>query len=85
MLFEPYLSSIIRFSLARLSLDIMSDKLLESINICSRIGCLKTNFNCLRIVSASSNRSPKAITSVSSAKHAARRDLYDLQEIGIAL
>ena len=39
---------------------------------------------CTRI-SASSNRSAKAITSADSVERATRRDLYDLYETGIAL
>ena len=49
------------------------------------IDYLKTYFNCLRIASASSNRSAKAITSTDSTEHTTRRDLYDLYETGIAL
>ena len=53
--------------------------------MCSGIGCLKTNSNCLKIASASSNRSSKAITWADSRERATRRDLYDLYETGIAL
>ena len=67
----------------RLSLDIMPNKLLESVDICTGIGCLNTNSICLRIASASSNKSAKAITSVDSMKCATCRDLCDLQETGI--
>ena len=67
----------------RLPLDIMSNMPLLPVNICTGIDCLKTNFNCLRIASASSNRSAKAITSVDNRARATRRDLYDLYEAGI--
>ena len=47
-----YISSIIRFSLVVLPLDVMLDKLLDSVNACTGIGCLKTNSNSLRVENA---------------------------------
>ena len=77
--------NIIRFSIVRPPFDIMLNMLLVSVIICTGICCLKTSSHCLRISSASSNRSAKAITSVDSTERATRRDLYDLYETGIAL
>ena len=74
-----------RFSLVRLPFDVLSSMFLDSVSMCTGIGCLRTNPNCLRIESASSNSSGKAITSVGSMERATRRDLYDLYETGIAL
>ena len=59
--------------------------LLEPVSISTGTGRIKTNSNCLRIASASSNRSAKAITSGDSTERATRRDLYDLCETGTAL
>ena len=70
-----YISSIIRFSLVRLPLDITSNILVGSINICSGIGCLKTSFICLQTASASSNKSAKAITPADYTTRATIRDL----------
>ena len=69
----------------QLPFDIFSSMLLESASIFTSICCLRTNSNCSRIASASSNSSAKAITSADSTKRATRRDLYDLYETGIAL
>ena len=79
------ISSIIRLSPVRLSLDVLSDRLLESVNICTGISYLNTNSNCSQIASTSSNKSAKTITSADSTEHATRRDLYDLQDTGTAL
>ena len=49
------------------------------------IGCLRTNSSCLRIASASSNRSAKAKTSADSTERATHRDLYELYKTNIAL
>ena len=73
-----YMSSIIRFSLVRLSFDMMSNKRLESVDICTGINSLKTNSNCLWIESASLNKPAKAITPADNTVYATRRDLYDL-------
>ena len=73
-----FMSSIIRFSLVRLLLYIMSNRLWDSINICTGIGCIETNSNCLGIANASLNKSAKAITSADSTERATRHDLYDL-------
>ena len=53
--------------------------------MCTGIGCLRMNSNCLRIASASSNRSAKAITLSDSTERATSRDLYNIDETGIAL
>ena len=53
--------------------------------MCTGIGCLKTNSNCLWIASASSSRSTKAITSVESTERATRLNLYELYKTGIVL
>ena len=80
-----YISSIIRFSLVRPPFDIISSMLLELVNMCTGVGCLKKNPNCLRIAIASSNRSAKVITSADSMERATRSDLYELYEASIAL
>ena len=72
------MSSVIRFSLVRPPLDIVSNKLLESLKICNGIVYLKTNFNCLRIASASSKKSANAIISPDNTERVTHRDLYDL-------
>ena len=79
------MSSMICFSHVRLIFDIMSNMLLESVSICTGISCLRTSSNCLRIASASSNRSAKEITSADNTEHVTRRDLNDFYEICIAL
>ena len=73
-----YTSSTIRFSLVRLPFDIMSNMLLESVNMCTDIDCLKTSSNCLRIACESSSRSAKAIISADTTECATRSSLYDL-------
>ena len=78
MLVERHISNIIRFSLVQLPFDIISNMLLESVSMCTGIGCLRTNSNFLRIASASSNRFAKAITSAVCTECATRRDLYGL-------
>ena len=80
-----YISSIIHFSFVRLTLDIISNMLLESVSTCTGLCCLRTNSYYLRIASASSNRSAKAITSADNTERATRPDLYDFYETGIAL
>ena len=62
----------------------MSNKLMESVNICTDIGYHKS-FNFLRIANESSNKYVEAITSADSTERATRRDLYNLYETGIAL
>ena len=59
----------------------MSNKLLKSVNICTGIGSIKTNSNCLRTQSASSNKSSKALSSADVTERATRRDLYDLYDL----
>ena len=80
-----YMSSMIRFSLVRLPLDMMSKRLLESVSMCTGIGSFNMNSSCLRIARASSDRSANAMTSADSTERAMRLDLYDLYDIGIAL
>ena len=80
-----YISSIISFSLVRPPLHTVSNKLLESVDMCTGNGFLKVNSNCLQIESAPSNKSAKAITSADSMERATRRDLYDLQETSLEL
>ena len=53
--------------------------------MCTGIGCLKMNYNCLRIASVSLNKSAKAITAADSTERATHRDLYDLYDTAIAL
>ena len=73
------------FSLMRLPFDMMSSILFVFVSICTGIGFLRANSYCLRIESASSNRSAKAITLADNTERATRRDLNDLYETGIAL
>ena len=54
-----YISNIYQLSLVWLPFDKMSHMLLKSVKICTGIACLKTNSNCLRISSESSNRSAR--------------------------
>ena len=53
--------------------------------MCTDLGCLRKNSNCLRIATGPSNRSPKATTSADSTERAIRHDLYDFYETVIAL
>ena len=53
--------------------------------MCTGISCLKTSSYCLRIASASSNRSSKTITLADNSERATGPNLYDLYETGIAL
>ena len=75
----------IRFLLVRLPLDIISNRLFESVNICTGIGCFKINSSCLRIARASSNKPENTMTSADSTDREIRLDLYDLYETGTAL
>ena len=80
---ELHISSMILFSLVRRTLDMMSNELLESVNMCTGIGGLNMSSHCLRIANASSNGSSKAFTSADNRENATDRDLYDLYETGI--
>ena len=53
--------------------------------MCTGIGRLRTNSNCLRITSASSNIFAKAVTLAESTERATRLDLYDFYETDIVL
>ena len=72
-----YMSSIICFSFMQPPLDTMSNKFLDSVYVCTGIGCLETNYIYLRIASASSNKSAKAITSADITERVTHCDLYD--------
>ena len=65
--------------------DIMWIKLLEFVNICTGIGSLKINSNCLRIATATARESAKAIASADNTKRTTSRDLYDLEETDIEM
>ena len=73
----------IRLSFVSPRLDIKPIMLLESVRMCTGIGCPKKNSNCLRIASESSHRPAKAISLADNAERVTSRDSYSLYEIGI--
>ena len=75
-----YMTSVICFSLIRLSLDIPYRTIVQSVCTCIGIGFFTMNSKCLQIASATSDRSASEITSFENTERFTSLELHNLYE-----